>query len=116
MSAVVSGVTIQGNITPEATLGGEIAPYIVRAQPKTAVPTTSQQIILPDDGYDYLSQVTVSAIPAPKMQLKAVTPTAYEQTVGPDDGYDGLSRVTVSAISYTEEPNEAGGVTAKIGG
>lgn len=35
----------------------------VTAQAKTATPTSSQQTILPDSGYDYLSQVTVNAIP-----------------------------------------------------
>ncbi len=34
----------------------------VNVQSKTATPTTSQQTILPDSGYDYLSQVTVNAI------------------------------------------------------
>lgn len=35
----------------------------VTAQAKTATPTWAQQAILPDSGYDYLSQVTVNAIP-----------------------------------------------------
>lgn len=37
----------------------------VRAQAKTATPSTSQQVITPDtaQGYNYLSQVTVAAIP-----------------------------------------------------
>ena len=37
----------------------------VSAQAKTATPSTSQQVITPDtaQGYNYLSQVTVSAIP-----------------------------------------------------
>lgn len=34
----------------------------VTAQSKTATPYTTQQTILPDSGYDYLSQVTVEAI------------------------------------------------------
>ncbi len=35
----------------------------VHAQAKTATPATTAQTILPDTGYNYLSQVTVSAIP-----------------------------------------------------
>lgn len=34
----------------------------VTAQAKTATPYTTQQVILPDSGYDYLSQVTIEAI------------------------------------------------------
>lgn len=35
----------------------------VTVQSKSATPTTSEQTILPDPGYDYLSQVTIAAIP-----------------------------------------------------
>lgn len=35
----------------------------VKAQAKTATPSTEQQIITPDEGYNYLSQVTVEPIP-----------------------------------------------------
>ena len=55
-SNIKSGVVILG-VT--GTYSGEG----VRAQAKTATPTTSQQTILPDANYDYLSQVTVNAIP-----------------------------------------------------
>lgn len=55
-SNIKSGVVILG-VT--GTYSGEG----VRAQTKTATPTTSQQTILPDANYDYLSQVTVNAIP-----------------------------------------------------
>ena len=34
----------------------------VNVQSKTATPYTTQQTVLPDQGYDYLSQVTVNAI------------------------------------------------------
>ena len=53
---IKSGIVILG-VT--GTYGGETA----TAQAKTASPSFSSQTITPDSGYDYLSQVTVSAIP-----------------------------------------------------
>lgn len=51
------GVTILG---VEGSMSGT---EDVNAQSKTVTPTTSAQTILPDTGYNYLSQVTVNAIP-----------------------------------------------------
>lgn len=52
---IKSGIVILG-VT--GTYGGETA----TAQAKTASPTFATQTITPDSGYDYLSQVTISAI------------------------------------------------------
>lgn len=56
---------IPGNIKEGVEILGVTGTYTgedVRAQSKTATPTFTQQTILPDTGYDYLSQVTVNAI------------------------------------------------------
>lgn len=56
---------IPGNIKEGVEILGVTGTYTgegVSAQAKTATPYTTQQVVLPDSGYDYLSQVTVEAI------------------------------------------------------
>lgn len=51
-----SGITILG---VEGTMSGVES---VKAQTKTVAPTSTEQVIVPDSAYNYLSQVTVKAI------------------------------------------------------
>lgn len=51
------GVTILG------VLGTMSGSEDILAQSKTVTPTVTQQVVLPDEGYNYLTQVTVNAIP-----------------------------------------------------
>ena len=56
---------IPGNIKSGVEILGVTGDYTgeaISAQSKTATPYTTQQTVLPDSGYDYLSQVTVEAI------------------------------------------------------
>lgn len=54
---IKQGITILG-------VTGTLEPSsAVTVHAKTVTPATTQQVITPDEGYDYLSQVTVEAIP-----------------------------------------------------
>lgn len=56
-SNIKQGITILG-------VTGTLEPSSsVKVHDKTVTPSTTSQVVLPGDGYDYLSQVTVNAIP-----------------------------------------------------
>lgn len=56
-SNIKQGVTILG------VVGSHAGSTAVSVQSKNVTPAVTSQTILPDDGFDYLSQVTVAAIP-----------------------------------------------------
>lgn len=64
-------------------------------QAKTANPSTSQQIITPDTGFDGMSQVTIT--PA-LLETKSVTPSTSQQVITPGSGYYGMGQVNVEAV------------------
>ena len=62
---IKNGVNILG------VLGTMTGQEDLQVQSKTITPTFTAQTILPDDGYDYLSQVVVSAIPVSESENTA---------------------------------------------
>jgi len=66
IDATESAKIIAGNIKSGVTIlgvEGSFAGDTVNAQTKSVIPSMSAQSVLPDEGYDYLSQVDVAAIP-----------------------------------------------------
>ena len=62
---IKNGVSILG---VQGTMTGQES---ITVQSKTVTPTFTAQTILPDEGYDYLSQVVVSAIPVSESENTA---------------------------------------------
>lgn len=77
---------IAGNIRQGVTVlgvaGAMSATEGVNAQEKNVTPTKQQQVVSPDEGYNYLSNVTVEAIPAQYI-------TTTDANAGADDIKNG---------------------------
>ena len=100
-------ITANGTYTPsngkyfssvEVAIVGDTPVY----QDKTVNPTASIQTVLPDEGYDALSQVRVNAI---SVEQKSATPKATAQDIMPSSG-SYLTKVTIDAV-----PTETKSVT-----
>lgn len=66
LDATEKSKIIAGNIKSGIEILGVTGSYSgesIAVQSKTVTPTNAQQVIMPDANYDYLSQVTVNAIP-----------------------------------------------------
>ena len=74
-------------------------------QAKTVTPSTSQQVITADAGYDALSQVTVSAI---QTETKTATPSTSQQTINATTGRY-MTSVTVGAVTSSIDSNIVAG-------
>lgn len=61
--AKIIGSNIRQGITILGVTGTLEPSSEIKVQPKTVTPTKEKQTVLPDSGYNYLSQVTVNAIP-----------------------------------------------------
>lgn len=89
-----SADSLDGYSSVTVNVSGGASPTL---QSKSVDPSTSQQTITPDSGYDGLSSVEISAI---QTQTKSATPSESAQTITPDSG-KYLTSVSVGAVSNT---------------
>lgn len=86
IDATEAAKIIEGNIKEGVQILGVTGTYTgedVKAQAKTATPYTTAQTVLPDTGFDYLSQVSIEAIAYTETDNAAGGKTATIGTVAP---------------------------------
>lgn len=92
-------------------------------QKKTVAPSTEEQVVRSDSGYEGLKEVTIEAVTntidnnivssnikknvtilgvegtlEPILQSKSASPSSNDQIITPDENYDGLSSVSIRAM------------------
>ena len=141
-SAIASAIVSKGVQVPSTTKLDGYASLIAQIQQggstpiyqsKTFTPTSAGSTILPDVGYNALSQVVVNGDadlvagniksgvsifgvvgtyqPTITLQNKTFTPTSAGSTISADAGYSGLSQVTVAGDANLVPSNIASGVS-----
>lgn len=73
------------------------------------ITTNTETNVTPDEGYDGLSEVTVTTNVEPTLQ--SVTKSIYENgemSIEPDEGYDGISSVSLTVAVPTEDYSKYG--------
>lgn len=97
MSTINGVISNSGGLTGTLTLGGGSANL---QDNKNVSPALTEQVVLPDEGYDGLAKVTVEAVP---LQDKTVTLGSSQQVISADTGYTGLGEVTVPGVSLQDK-------------